>query len=110
MDAGRPAQIEVETLDRMRRSGEPLALLDVREPWELAICSLDDSIAIPLGQLPAGIDRLPKDRPLVVICHSGIRSLRATMWLRARGFDNAVNLAGGIDAWAAAFDPTLRRY
>lgn len=110
MDADRPVQIDVETLDRMRRTGEPLAVLDVRESWEIALCALDDHIAIPLGHLPANIDRLPKDRPLVVMCHHGMRSLRATLWLRSQGFANAVNLAGGIDAWAAAVNPKMRRY
>jgi rhodanese-related sulfurtransferase len=82
----------------------------VREPWEWAICALEGSILVPLGRLPAHVDELPRDRPLVVICHHGIRSAHAVTWLRAQGFDKAVNLTGGIDAWSRRINPTMRRY
>ncbi len=103
-------EIDVGELQRRRVQAEPLAILDVREEWERDICRIDTAISLPLNELPANVEKLPKDRPLVVLCHHGMRSLRAAAWLRANGFDNAVNLAGGIDAWARQIDRQMKVY
>lgn len=105
-----PTQIDVEDLAAMRRDGEGAAVLDVREPWEVEICAIEGSIRIPLGALPESIDRLPADGPLVVICHHGGRSAQAVAWLRRNGFENAINLRGGIDAWARRIERGLATY
>lgn len=105
-----PAEIVVEDLASLRRDGAVHALLDVREAWETAICSIDGSLNIPLTMIPQSVDRIPRDRPLVVMCHLGGRSARAVEWLRQNGFDRAVNLAGGIDAWARQVDTTMATY
>lgn len=105
-----PLEINVETLDRMRTDGEPHALLDVREAWELDICRVEGSTHIPLNQLTQRAAELPTDRPLVVICHHGGRSAQAMMFLRQRGFGQAINLEGGIDAWARRIDPAMKVY
>jgi rhodanese-related sulfurtransferase len=102
--------IDVEDLHRRRGAGEAIALLDIREAWEQALARFEDSIDLPLETLPQRAAELPRDRPLVVICHHGMRSARATQWLRANGFENAVNLEGGIDAWARRIDPAMRTY
>lgn len=113
----RPAPVAIGPRDLAvwRASGVPHALLDVREPWEVAVCGFEDAISLPLGELLAGggedvAAKLPRDRPLVVVCHHGQRSLVATLHLRGRGFAEAVNLAGGIDAWATTVDPRMPRY
>lgn len=104
-------EIDVSDLHQKRMQAEPVAILDVREEWERDICSIDDTaISIPLNELPSNLEKLPKDRVLVVLCHYGMRSLRAAAWLRANGFDNAVNLAGGIDAWARQIDRQMKVY
>lgn len=103
-------QIDVTTLDEMRRGGREVVVLDVREDWERQICRVDPSIDVPMAAVPQAVDDLPRDRPLVVMCHHGVRSLQAAMWLRTRGFDNVVNLAGGIDAWRREIDPTMEGY
>jgi rhodanese-related sulfurtransferase len=90
--------------------GVRLAVLDVREPWELEICRLPDSINVPLALLPSRLDALPRGGLLVVVCHHGARSRQAVRWLRANGLGNAVNLIGGIDAWARLIDPAMRTY
>ena len=100
-----PLQIAPSELARWRAAGQAVVVLDVREAWELAICRLPDSLAIPLGRLPDRHGELPRDVPLVVLCHHGVRSMNATLWLRRAGFGNAVNLAGGIDAWSRDVDP-----
>ncbi len=104
------AQLTVREFDALRRAGEPYALLDVREPWELEICKIDGALAIPLHQLPARLDEIPRDRPLVVMCHHGGRSAQAVAWLRRNAVDNAVNLDGGIDDWAREIDRTMGVY
>jgi rhodanese-related sulfurtransferase len=96
---------------KQRLEGEAApALLDVREPWEVEICSIPGSIHIPLNNLPADFQLLPKDRPLVVLCHHGMRSRLAVEWLRRQGLERAVNLGGGIDAWARQIDRQMKVY
>ncbi|NNG04144.1 MAG: sulfurtransferase [Inquilinus sp.] len=103
-------EIDPAAVERLRREGGAGGILDVREPWELKICAVAGSLDIPMAQVPSRVDALPRDGMLVVMCHHGARSLRVTEWLRANGFDNAINLAGGIDAWAAQIDDTMTRY
>ena len=100
----------MQTLAAWRAAGEPLAVLDVREDWERQLVSLPDSLGIPMQQVPGRLGELPADRKLVVLCHHGARSLRVVHFLRERGFDRAVNLGGGIDAYARTVDPGLPTY
>jgi rhodanese-related sulfurtransferase len=79
-------------------------LLDVREDDEWAAGHAPGAVHVPLGQLEAGLDQLPRDRTIVCICRSGARSGRATDALRGLGYD-IVNLAGGSQAWAASGRP-----
>lgn len=103
-------EISVAELKRRRDAGEPLVLLDVREADEIATASLPFSTAIPMAEVPAEMDRLPHDVPIVVMCHGGVRSARVTRFLNEHGYPNAVNLAGGIDAWSQEIDPAVARY
>ncbi len=102
--------LSVEDFAALRESAEPYALLDVREPWEVALGALPEALTIPMSALPERVDTLPADRPLVVLCHLGQRSGQVTAWLRRLGYDNAVNLDGGIDAWARTVDPAMATY
>ncbi|WP_374652809.1 rhodanese-like domain-containing protein [Dongia sp.] len=103
-------QIGVAALQDLIATGRTIELVDVREPWEVDICRIVGSRAIPLGELQHYAPQLRAEVPLIMICHHGMRSLNATMWLRRNGFDNAMNLAGGIDAWAREIDPDMARY
>jgi rhodanese-related sulfurtransferase len=85
-------------------------LLDVREPWEYAICRLPDSLSMPMRFLPERIGELDRRNNTVVICHHGIRSLRVAHFLERQGFAAVHNLSGGIDAWANDVDPLMRKY
>jgi rhodanese-related sulfurtransferase len=105
-----PQQITVQDLDAWRREGREIAIIDVRETWEIEICSLAGALSIPLQTLPARVGEVPTDRPVVVYCHHGMRSLQAVTWLQRAGRDNVVNLAGGIDAWARQIDPSMGVY
>jgi len=108
--SGDDRDIDVDELARMRADGTAHVLLDVREPDEVAICALSDSVEIPMQRVPNHLGELPRDRPLIVLCHHGMRSSMVTDFLRQNGFDNARNLAGGIDEWARRFAPEMRRY
>ena len=90
--------------------GERVALLDVREPVEREICTLENTFEIPLVELDRQVDRLPRDQELVVYCRSGGRSAQAVAQLREAGFTRARSLAGGINAWIDDVDPSLTRY
>lgn len=109
-DSDAPESISVHELASWRQQDTPHALLDVREAHELAICGVAGAIHIPMAEVPARISELPEDVPLVVMCHHGMRSQRVMQFLRHSGRDNAINLAGGIDAWAAEIDPDIQRY
>jgi rhodanese-related sulfurtransferase len=103
-----PLEIDVATAARLQREGA--LLLDVREAAEVATCAISGSQHIPMGQIPGALADLPKDRLILVQCHHGGRSLRVTQFLRANGFSQVSNVAGGIEAWAVEIDPTLARY
>lgn len=102
--------IDVHALAALRADGTDHTVLDVREPAETAICAIADSLAIPMQQVPQNLDALPGDRPLIVVCHHGMRSAVVTDFLHANGFANARNLAGGIDAWSRLIEPDMPRY
>ena len=90
--------------------GREFSILDVRGPQEYAICRIQGSTLIPVAELEGRVGELDPSRLWVVHCHHGPRSTRATNILRDRGFQQAYNLAGGIDAWAEEVDPSLPRY
>ena len=106
----RPDAISVRDLADMRSAGKKHAVLDVREARELEICQLEGALHVPMAEIPDRTDDLPTDQPLVVICHHGARSQMVVDFLRDAGFDNAVNLDGGIDAWACDIDQSMPRY
>jgi rhodanese-related sulfurtransferase len=103
-------EISVHDLKRRHDAGEDFVLLDVREPDEIATASIPWATAIPMMEIPDRSGELPHDKPIVVMCHHGGRSERVTRFLNANGYDNAVNLDGGIDAWATSVDATVPRY
>lgn len=90
--------------------GEPLLLLDIREPWELELARLDGAVHIPMGEIPGRLGELDRDRPVVVMCHHGVRSRQVAMFLEQSGFARVLNLAGGIDAWSMEVDPDVASY
>lgn len=85
-------------------------LLDVREHDELAVAAVAEAVHIPMREIPARLTELDRDRPLVVMCHSGGRSRRVAEYLRSSGFVDVFNLRGGIDAWSVELDETVPRY
>jgi rhodanese-related sulfurtransferase len=97
---------EVEAEEGRRRVEQGAVLLDVREPDEWTAGHAPEAVLIPLGEIQARLDEIPTGRPIVAICRSGARSGRVTEALTAWGYD-AVNLAGGMRAWAEAGLPVV---
>ena len=87
-----------------------VTLLDVREHVELEIASVERARHIPMREIPARLAELDRDRPIVVMCHSGGRSRRVADYLASHGFTEVFNLKGGIDAWSTEIDPQVPRY
>ena len=85
-------------------------MVDVREPWEFELCRIEGSVPIPLGQIATRSDELPRERPLVLVCHHGGRSQHAAMLLAGAGFTQVHNLAGGVESWAVNVDSAMPRY
>ncbi|WP_299984821.1 rhodanese-like domain-containing protein [uncultured Pontibacter sp.] len=98
-----------ELKERLSRNAQ-LQIVDVREPVEFEICNLGGEL-IPLGDLSKQVNRIRRDIPVVMVCHHGFRSAQAINYLAQRlGYDNLLNLKGGIHAWATQVDPTMRVY
>ena len=97
-------------LQRLLAAGEALALLDVREADEVAICRIPGAVHIPMNEVPQRLGELDAKAKTVVYCHHGMRSLAVAGFLLQQGFADVTNLTGGIDLWAALVDPSLSRY
>ena len=102
--------INVKQLKNLFDSGsKDFELLDVRETNETIICKLEQAIHIPMMSIPKRLNDLNQKKNIIVMCHSGVRSLQVCLFLNQNGY-NATNLSGGIDAWANEIDPTMKRY
>jgi adenylyltransferase/sulfurtransferase len=105
-----PVEMTVRELKTRIDAGTAPVIVDVREPFEAAICSIPGSRLIPLGELVRRLEELDRGAELVMYCKVGGRSAQAVRLLRERGFNGAINLAGGILSWINEIDPSLRRY
>ena len=103
-------EISVTDLAERRAAGERHTLLDVREPWELEAARLDPCLHIPMGEVPTRFKEIPRDVPVYVMCHGGVRSGRVVEYLRGQGFANVRNVQGGIAAWSAEVDASVPVY
>jgi rhodanese-related sulfurtransferase len=93
-----------------RERGDSMLLLDVREPYELAIASVPGAVHIPMGEVPDRLAELDPSREIVVLCKVGGRSLQVARFLEARGYGSVANLTGGTLAWSREVDPSLPTY
>ncbi|HXY19992.1 MAG TPA: molybdopterin-synthase adenylyltransferase MoeB [Gemmatimonadales bacterium] len=103
-------EVGVRALKADLDAGRPVVLLDVREPFEWAICRIPGSVLMPLGQLGERYGEIDPAAPVVTVCHTGVRSLDAARFLRSRGIANARSLKGGVAAWAREIDPRMATY
>ena len=110
MGPGGIPEITAEDLKARIDRGDDLQILDVREPHEVQICRIANSIVIPLGEIPKRAQELDPKRELVVHCKVGGRSAKAVAFLRENGYPQALNLKGGILEWIAKVDPSQPKY
>lgn len=105
-------EIHPHDVHKLKKSEAEILILDVRQQMEWEHTHIEGAILIPLDQLPRRLAELEKWRGkrIIVHCHHGARSLRATAWLRQAGFEQAHSMAGGIEAWSLLVDPNVRRY
>jgi adenylyltransferase/sulfurtransferase len=102
-------QITVTELKRRIDSGEDFFLLDVREPFEYQIANIGGKL-IPQNDVPQRLGEIDRDRQVVVHCKAGGRSQRIAEYLKQSGYNDVVNVSGGILAWADQVDPTVPKY
>ena len=111
-----PQPLSVQELQDRLRKEDDLLVIDVREDSELALARLPHPVLhLPLSRAPEWLDSLtsqvPRQQPLAVICHGGVRSWQFGCWLLdERGYSAVWNVEGGIDAWSRLVDPSVPRY
>ena len=103
-------QLQVEELAEWRRSGKAHLLLDVREDDEVALASIDGALHVPMREIAARLDEIPREADVAVLCHVGVRSYAVARYLCEHGYEAVYNVAGGIDRYAERVDPAIARY
>lgn len=108
-----PVECDVRSVKAMLDEGaNEVLLLDCREPEEYEFARLSGARHIPMGEISGRLTELSgcENKPIIVYCHHGGRSLMVTQFLRQQGFNGAQSMSGGIDAWAVEIEPGLPRY
>lgn len=103
-------EIDVHALKSRLGNPEPFVLLDVREPVEIEVAKLPESIVIPLGELPERLHELERTAEIIIHCKAGGRSAKALAILHEAGFENICHVQGGINAWSLEIDSTVPHY
>lgn len=102
-------EISVLELKRRMDANEDFQLIDVREAAEHDYCNIGGEL-IPVGEILSNLDLISREKDVVIHCKSGGRSSSIVNALMARGFDNVINLTGGITAWSDLVDPSIPKY
>jgi rhodanese-related sulfurtransferase len=104
-------EITPQEVKRRLDAGEKLRLIDVREPFEFQQAHIEGAELIPMRSVAQSLASLEnEEKPIVVFCHRGMRSLQVVGWLRQQGVENRTSMSGGIDQWSLAIDPKVPRY
>lgn len=106
--AGR--DIDPPELDARLKGGEPIRLIDVRDPVEQQVSALPDALAIPYERLRHALKDLDPQSEYVLFCRTGVRSARGVRLMTAAGFQQVKNLRGGLNAWADQVDAQMLKY
>lgn len=110
MNRNEVREITVHQLKEMMDNKEDFALIDVREPDEVEICTMN-GINIPLGVIDVNVDKIPRDKKVIIHCRSGKRSYMAALFLQQEHqYENLYNLNGGITEYAKKIDASLTLY
>ncbi len=96
-----PKNLSPATVNQLR-GNEAIVIIDVRQPEEYAEGHIPGAVLIPLGELANRLSEVPTDKPVILVCRSGNRSVQALQLLQEAGFTNGHNMVGGMKAWVAA--------
>lgn len=110
MELYNSSEITVHQLNDLKQSDKKIQIIDVREDTERDHAFIKGTIHMKLSEIAERHKELNKDKNVFVMCHTGTRSQAVCKWLKAQGYQNCVNVLGGIDAWAALIDRDIRRY
>ena len=110
MDLFKSSEITVHELNKLREDDKRIQILDVREDTERSHASIKGTLHIKLTDIVNRHTELNKNENIFVMCHTGTRSQAVVKWLKSQGYNYTVNVLGGIDAWAALIDRSIRRY
>ena len=110
MNLYKNSEISVHELKKIVDKDKFIQILDIREDSERKLVFIKDTKHVKLSELANRINELDLDKNIFVMCHTGVRSQVAVKWLKSKGCTYAVNVLGGIDAWSALIDTSLRRY
>lgn len=102
-------EISVQELKEMKDTKADFQLIDVREEMEFDTCNIEGEL-IPMGTVMDNLDKISRDKKVVVHCKSGKRSATIVQVLEMQGYTNVYNLRGGIMAWSDEIDPTVPKY
>lgn len=102
-------EVTVSELKKLKDSNADFQLIDVREEHELEICEIGGT-HIAMGEVMDNLDKISKDKQVVIHCRSGARSGAICQALEAAGYNNVYNLKGGIIAWSTEIDPSITKY
>ena len=103
-------EISATEASNLKQSNSEILFLDVREHSELDICRIEGALHIPIGEIPERMGSLPRDKTIIIFCHHGMRSANIQQYLEASGFENLINMGGGIHAWSHYVDPEVPTY
>jgi molybdopterin/thiamine biosynthesis adenylyltransferase/rhodanese-related sulfurtransferase len=102
-------EITVQELKQKMDAGEPINVLDVREPHEYEVANIGVRL-VPLGELPQRLAEFDQNENFAIHCKTGGRSAKAVKLLQDAGFKNVYNVEGGITAWSEEIDPSVPKY
>ena len=102
-------EITVKELKQKMDDGEPINVLDVREPHEYEVANIGVKL-VPLGELPRRLAEFDQNENFAIHCKTGGRSAKAVKLLQDAGFTNVYNVKGGITAWSEEIDPSVPKY
>lgn len=109
----RPTQLAAWLAQHADSTHRPV-VLDVREPWEVQTASVRadgfDLMHMPMASIPARLNELPRQQPIACLCHHGGRSAQVAYFLLNQGYDQVVNINGGIHLWASELDSQVPQY
>jgi len=105
-------QMSATELQALLQSGVKPLLIDVREPHELAHGVIEGAVHIPMNDIPGRLEEFAsyKDQSVVLICRSGKRSAQVGQFMEHVGFNDVINLDGGMNDWASQVDTSMTVY